>query len=257
MHLTDEQVEDVLQCNAEAEVALHMADCDHCRVRVQEAQALQGRLRKAFASPEMHAPPRLVEAVRVQIAQHSRPRKPFIVLHALRKAWPAMAAAAAIIVSLIVAFYLATPGEAYAAQQELVGIHQQNLSESHGMFYSQDEPAKLAAYFKQELGFIPAMPKLNQGLSMRGCCVAHFRGRAVGSYVVDSPHGPISIIVIREMPQALGMTNHVERNGQDVWIGSFSGNNTAATRRGEFTYFAVGKVPAENLAELLAKLFET
>jgi len=163
------------------------------------------------------------------------------------------AAAAILVVALPLALYFAGPPSAQAAQQELIAIHRLNLADGHG-FFSEDEPAKLAAYLKDKLGFVPALPKLNQGIAIRGCCVTHFRGQIVGSYVVNTPRGLISIIVVRDRPDALGMKTRLDRAGRAIWTGAFATNSLAAARMGEFTYCAVGEVPVDSLVDLLAEL---
>lgn len=271
MHLTNEQFEDVLQNNAVHDVTRHMAGCAPCRRRLEEARAIQERLRKAFGA--VHASPALAERIRSQAQEYDKPgfaalrengdiqvfataaktRKP---LFSVRRLWPVLAAAAAIVgLALPIAIYFSGPSAVQAAPRELVAIHEHNLGGNHG-FFVEDDPAKLASYFKQRLGFIPAMPKINQGLSIRGCCVRKFLGRIVGSYVVNTPHGPVSVIVVNAPPENLGMSGHSQVGEQTIWTGGFSGNRLAAVRMGEFTYCAVGQGPAENLTQLLVHLFE-
>jgi hypothetical protein len=165
-------------------------------------------------------------------------------------AWPLAAAAVVLAVGIPVAIFLTQPSPAQAAQQELLSIHQHNLSDGHG-FYSEDEPNKLAQYFREQLGFVPAMPKLNQGMAIRGCCVAHFRGKIVGSYVVDTPHGVVSIIVVTDTPASIGLAR---REGQTVWEGNLGMCNMAAVREGDYTYTAVGEAPQASLTQLLGLL---
>ena len=120
--------------------------------------------------------------------------------------------------------------------------------------FSDDKPASLARYFKDKLGFAPAMPKLNQGMAIRGCCIARFRGQIVGSYVVDTPRGLISIIAVRQKPAELNLANPVQQNGLTVYRGAFATNQLAATAVGDYTYCAVGEVPSQSLVELLGLL---
>ncbi len=169
---------------------------------------------------------------------------------------PALAAAAAALVIIVpLIAYFASTQPAQAAAAELAQIHQNNLAHHHA-FINEDDPAKLAGYFKTQLGFTPAMPRMGQGMAMRGCCVAHFRGGVAGSYVVDTPSGPVSIIVVRDRPGELGLKDVSLRNSQSYYQGAFAHCNLVAVRLGDYTYCAVGtsSVPHEKLTELLGLL---
>ena len=136
---------------------------------------------------------------------------------------------------------------------DLVRIHEANLSAAPG-FYAEADPAKLAQYLKTELGFEPAAPRLGQGMAMRGCCVAHFKGAAVGSYVVKTPDGSLSIIVVPQTPAQLGMDHPFQSGGKAFWSDTFATNNMVAVRLGDYTYCAVGEVPQELLTQILLAL---
>jgi len=271
MHLTDEQFEDVLAGGARPE---HLGQCPACRDRLEELQALRGRLKSAFAP--IHASEGLARRVREKLASAAQRSPQLPVVHAAsapaaevkpakvrdparrarrirRLEWSALAAGAAVALSIGVALYLHPPETASAAPAELVSLHQHNLS-PHRQFFTDADPAKLAEYLKTQVGFTPAVPKLGAGMSMRGCCVAHFRGQAVGSYVVETPKGFISIIVVRQQPQSLGMKRQFEHNGSAYWSDSFEQANLVALRLGDYTYCAVGQVPHDLLAELLGQL---
>jgi hypothetical protein len=212
--------------------------------------AIRARLQRAFSA--VHAPAGLADRIRTQSpnATGARPAS----LSFRRRVWPILAAAAAVLVmALPLAVYVSGPSSAQAAQQELIGIHRNNLTDKHG-FYSEYESDKLAVYFRDKLGFVPAMPRLNQGMALRGCCVAHFRGQVVGSYVVNTPRGVISIIAVKDKPEAMGMKAYSTSAGRSFYSGAFGTNSLAAVRMGDFTYCAVGEVPAESLVELLARL---
>ncbi len=140
-----------------------------------------------------------------------------------------------------------------AARAELVKIHRHNLSADHE-FYSEADPAKLAEYFKSKLGFSPFMPVPSQGMVLRGCCVRQFRGQIVGSYVVDTPQGVISVVVVTDKPQSLGMGDKFERQGRVFWKSSFAKCDMVTVRLGDYSYCAVGEVSHEYLTELLSRL---
>jgi len=255
-HLTDEQFEDVVQ--ARAPEPAHLAECRSCRERLAEAKAVRERLQSAFGS--VHASPALADRIRGALADAGgsaaaeRPVRRPVIWHLPRLAWAGVAAAAAVLVVAIpVILYLTAPESASAAQAELARIHAGNLAANHKVF-SDADPARLADYLKTQLGFEPATPKLGQGMAMRGCCVAHFKGRAVGSYVVETPRGPLSIIVVPQEPQAMGMTEHAEAGGKAFWTGAFARNSMVAVRLGGYTYCAVGEVPHDLLTQILLNL---
>ncbi len=253
-HLTDEQLEDVMR-NPGLEVS-HLEQCSKCSRRLAEKKLVAGRLRSAFASvkPEEE----LAEKVRRGFGAGAESSSGVGSGHVLElflhwRRLPAAAAAVVLLVLLGVMFYLPKAPIASAAQAELVKIHQHNLS-SHNEFYSESDPAKLAEYFRGKLGFSPSMPRPGQGLALRGCCVRHFRGRVVGSYVVETPEGVMSIVVVTDRPESLGMGQPFEHEGQTFWKSSFAMCEMVTVRLGEYSYCAVGEVSHEYLTELLAQL---
>jgi hypothetical protein len=251
-HLADDQFEDIVQGRA-AEPA-HVAECPACRARLAEQRAICARLRASFAL--VHADAALAERLRGAgdlraAAGHARPSK---VHHLSRFAWATLAAAAAVILIAVPAvIYLTTANPASAAQAELVKIHAGNLAPHHE-FFTEADPAKLADYLKTQLGFEPAAPRVGQGMAIRGCCLAHFKGEHVGSYVVDTPRGPISIIVMPQAPEALGMHEKLQAGGKTFWADSFARNSMVAVRIGNYTYCAVGEVPHDLLTQILLDL---
>ena len=255
-HLTDEQFEDIMQ-GSDADLA-HLDQCQDCRERLAEKQAIAARLRSAFVSVEADAG--LADRIRGQVSRNNVESIRHTWASRLHhKVWPGLAAAAAIFIVMVpLSFYVMTPSAAKAAQAELVMIHQQNLG-SHREFYSDADPEKLAEYFKEKLGFSPAFPCTGQGLEIRGCCVAHFKGRIVGSYVVDTPRGIISVIVVGDTPKEMGMTRMPEKKGneQNLWKSSYAQRNMVAVRLSDYSYCAIGeisKISYEYLGNLLGRL---
>lgn len=254
-HLTDEQFEDAVEGRVpEPE---HVAGCSACRDRLAEQRAVRRRLRSSFGS--IHAGDALAEQVRRSTRQNppaaSRGRRHWLRIHHVsRVTWAALAAAAAVLVFAVPAMiYLMTPDSAAAASAELARIHTDNLRADHE-FYSDADPARLAEYLKTRVGFEPATPRLGQGMAMRGCCVAHFKNKAVGSYVVDTPRGPISIIVVPQTPEQLGMEHEFQRGGKTFWADTFAANNMVTVRIGGYSYCAVGEVPQDLLTSILLDL---
>ncbi|MBE3063756.1 MAG: hypothetical protein IMZ69_01905, partial [Spirochaetes bacterium] len=251
--------EDIVQ--GKAAEPPHVAECQTCRDGLAERRAVRERLQLAFAS--VHASPALAARIGRSLAE-SRPavpeasfrgpRSPSRIHRLSRRTWATLAAVAAVLVLAIPALmYFGAPNSAVAAQTELVRIHERNLVAEHE-FYSDADPAKIAEYLKTRLGFEPATPRLGQGRAMRGCCVAHFKGQAVGSYVVETPRGPISIIVVRQTPEELGIDHPFQDNGKTFWADTFAKNHMVAVRLGGYSYCAVGEVPRDLLTSILLDL---
>ena len=260
-HLTNEQLEDIMQ-GQDVDLT-HLNQCHDCHGRLTEKQAIATKLRSAFMS--VKADEGLAGQIRNQINKNSGNTKTAKSMQLAwakqlrHKLWPALAAAAAIFVVLVpLSMYVLTPSTATAAQAELVMIHQQNLG-SHREFYNDADPEKLAEYFKDKLGFTPAFPCTGQGMAIRGCCVAHFKGQIVGSYVVDTPKGIISIIAVTDTPKQMGMTHMPRGKGyeQSSWKSSYAQCNMVTVRLGDYSYCAIGeisKISHEYLRNLLGRL---
>ena len=162
---------------------------------------------------------------------------------------------AAAIILIVVSVFMLFPesDSAMAAPAELFKIYQHTLS-PHKELYSDADPEVLAEFLKKDLGFRPAVPKLAAGMSLRGCCITHFRGKPVGSYVVDTPRGVISIIVVGQTPKSLGMKETLRRGKHTYMAGSFAKCEMVTVELGGYTYCAVGEVSREYLTDLLEKL---
>ncbi len=260
-HLTNEQFEDIMQGN---DIDLtHLNQCQDCQDKLAEKQAIAARLHSAFMS--VKADEGLADQILSQINQNSKTAETAksiqhtwtTRLH--HKLWPALAAAAAIFVVLVpLSMYVLTPSTAKAAQAELVMIHQQNLG-PHREFYNDTDPEKMAEYFKDKLGFTPAFPCTGQGMAIQGCCIAHFKGQIVGSYVVDTPRGVISVIVVTDTPKQMGMTRMSEKTGykQSLWKSSYAHCNMVTVRLDDYSYCAIGeisKISHKYLKNLLNRL---
>jgi hypothetical protein len=252
-HLTEEQFEDVIKGSIpEPE---HVSDCEQCRNVLAQKRALANRLRAAFTTIKPNKD--LANNIRTKLISSAKvPEKTqhdkwFRIISFKTIAWPA--AAAVLLIAIILGTYVINPPAAIGAPAELVKIHQHNLSDNHE-FYSESDSEKLAEYFKDKLGFSPSMPALGRGMEIRGCCVRHFRGRIVGSYVVDTPRGVISVIVVTDEPHTLGMGKGFEYQGQTFYKSSFAKCDMVATRLGDFSYCAVGEITHECLTELLVQL---
>ncbi len=260
MHLNDEQFEEAL---AGAEIhAEHLSACADCRRRLQAHRDMRGRLQRAFSSAA--APADMAGRVRggmatLSVAMQSTRRSGLPATRVTR--WmPALAAAAAGLILAVPLIVVSLSTSDIQAAQQLAQIHQANLARMNmndpNQFYAQDDPAKLAAYFKDKLHFTPAMPRLEEGLEMRGCCKSHFDHGIVGSYVVQTPSGYTSIVVVGDGPGRLGLKDKIERNGQTFFHGVSGCCTLVAVRRGEYTYCAVAmsNLGTDKLVDLLGRL---
>jgi len=255
-HLTDEQLDALML--GEGVDSEHLASCRQCRDQLASRLALAGRLRAALVS--VHAGEDLKARLRQQFQATPGPESGLTgsarsrQLKMLRRHWRGLTAAAAVLlITLPLYLYVSSPGSLRAVQEELADIHAHNLSD-HGEFFTDADPQRLAEFMRSNLGFTPSFPAMGQGMKLRGCCVAHFRHRPVGSYVVDTPRGYISVIVAPESPQDLGMTRFQGDPKGIRWTGSYARCNMATIVIGKLSYCAVGEVPHQTLMELLELL---
>jgi hypothetical protein len=91
---------------------------------------------------------------------------------------------------------------------------------------------------------------------MCGCCVRKFQDQPVASYVVKRNNIPISVIVVPQPPEALGLVPAQRRPAaaRDIWQARHQCCNIAAIRLGGYSYCAVGQAAPEELAALLNAL---
>lgn len=250
-HLTDEQIEQLVAdpgCEHE-----HLDGCGLCRDRLNEAAAIRRRLRKAWDSVQADTvlKNRVVASIRSAAGGDTAAGRAW---STLRRIGPGLLAAAAVLViALGLATYLGAPRRATAAPAELAQIHQSNVM-PHTDLHGADDPQAVADFLRQETGFIPAMPKLGAGMALRGCCVAHFRNRPVGSYVVETDRGVISIIVLDREPGELEFARTIRRRGRTYHLGAFARCTMAAIEIGKYTYAAVGETDAVWLTDVLDNL---
>ncbi len=254
-HLTDEQLEDIVQGGPPEPP--HLAQCQHCQARLAEMAAVRGRLRSAFE--DIRADDSLKDSLRAALDRAGAPststqptrKTPHLLVH--RVLWPALAAAAVLVITIPVVIYFAWPQPAMAAGEEFYRIYEHNLS-PHADLYAGESPEDLAGYLKEQLGFRPALPQPEAGMKLRGCCVVHFREKPAGSYVVESDHGVISIVVLTDRASAVGFREQVRRKGRTYELGSFAKGRMALVELDGFTYCAIGEVSYDFLIDLLDRL---
>ena len=252
-HLTEEQFESILQ--GQTHSSNHLQECEVCSNKLAEKKSIATRLHSAFS--DVQANDALTEHIkkRLSVRVHRSVSPPMVNRMRLlpHSHWRYWAAVAAVLIAIPFIVMLSAPSQAMAAKAELVKIHNHNLDPDH-TFFSESDPGKLANYFKRSLGFNPLMPQAGQGLALRGCCVKHFRGKETGSYVVDTPDGVMSIIVLTETLDDLGMDEKFERSNYTFGKTTFADNNMVSVRIGHYTYCAVGEISGEYLTNLLVNL---
>jgi hypothetical protein len=254
--LDDIQIEEALCGQADEWVTAHLSLCSACHRRLVEAQAIRTQLRAAFQ--QVHVPQNLVERItQMTVGQGceapaaTAPRRGYP--HRIPRwmhHWGRLTAAACLIlgVSLVALWQWTQPASASAAQ-ELVRLHEQNLSghmelmhESH----DQDE-----AFLSNKLGYKVAMPRDKGELRMKGCCVARFLGRQAGNMVIHGSNGPISVIVSDVNENELKTKANIVKDGRTFWVCPMKGFHTVAVRNGGLIYCAVGDETPENLVAIL------
>jgi hypothetical protein len=254
-HLTDEQLEDMVQGRCEAPE--HVDQCPQCRDRLSEKRALARRVSQAF--PSIHAGAGLAGRIRAEIAA-ARPttgtkaRPSIIPLRTRRHIWSGLALAAAIlIVAIPRSLHLDTAARVTAAQTALAGIHRINL-DSLEQLMEDDGAARRCQCLAGRMDDGTPMPCCTRGLCMCGCRMRDFQGHSVPSCVVEEPNTPpVSVVLIPESPEALGMTLDTGKTatGQAIWHATCGACNMASVRMGHGSCCVIGAVPEEKLVALL------
>jgi hypothetical protein len=234
-------------------------ECPSCRQRLDDAVEVRRRLRLAYDTIHADEPLERQVAASLRVAAGESAARATAHADAGKArlwAWwlpPSLAAAAILIAAVALGLYVVGPQTVLAAPAELAQIHQANLM-THADLHGSADPNQVADYLRKELGFVPAMPQLGAGRELRGCCVAYFRNRPVGSYVMETGRGIISIIVLRDKADSLSLGGQTRRQGQTYEVGAFARNRMVAVEIGGFTYCAVGETDDAWLIELLQGL---
>lgn len=252
-HITDEQLEDILQ--GREHLPEHMTVCAWCNERLSGKAALARRLRRAFDSikPSDELAPRIRSRLTLEANEAScHPARSLGWIHLRRLIRSGLAVAAVVAVVALVRIDGVGPRSASAAQ-ELAKIHNHNLETDHD-FYDETDPDQLAQYFEARLGFVPLMPGRHEEVQLKGCCVRRFQGEAVGTYVAETSVGAISIVAAKQRPRSLEMFRHTEHEGRRYGHCSFSECNVVVVRAGDYWYYAVGQVSHDHLMGLLSRL---
>lgn len=251
-HLTHEQFENILQGKSLDDE--HLSQCKLCQSRLKEKQALAARLKIAFSgvTPSDELSQKIHNQIGITVHsqdQQAEPQTINLPPHWKRWATTVSSIAAILILGLLVKVTL-IPDPAYA---DLVEIHQHNLRQGND-YVPQTDPDALVTHFQEALGFNPRLPAMSQGVQLRGCCIKHFKDKVVGSYVVGTPQGIISIVAVQDEPVALNMKRRSQTNSHTYYHSQFAKCDMVAVRISGYTYCAIGEVTPDYLQTLLEKL---
>jgi len=250
-HLTDEQLEDILQGHGRA--GEHVEWCPQCRARLDEKRALARRVRRAVLA--IHAGTDLADRLQVRATAAGPGTRPHLLrLHTRRQAWSALAVAALVLVAVGLRIsHIETSAHVQAAQTALIGLHHANLDsleeDAHGMAHHE-----ACECLRSISGRGTAMPCCQRGLCACGCQMREFQGRLVECCTIQKPNTPsVSVVLIPETPAALGMTRTAATTttGQTIWQASRGPCNLACVRLGPESCCVIGQVPHAELVALL------
>jgi hypothetical protein len=254
-HLTDEQFETLLQ--GQNLYQDHLNQCEQCRTRLAEKQALAERLRSAFSqvNPSMA----LGQRIREQLSHPGEPVKPVqgIGIRRRLRLWTASlsAAAAVLVIACILAFSL-TPSTAQATQSTLAEIHALNAAAGQHEFWPETDPNDLAARYAERLGFAAQLPCPCETLKLCSCCIKPCleEDAVLGTYVADTDQGIITVAVLKDAPESLGKDDTLQEGDRRFYQSRFGPCHMVAVRIGDQTYCAVGKMEYSHLKDLLVQL---
>ncbi|MCE5278031.1 MAG: hypothetical protein ABFD92_05770 [Planctomycetaceae bacterium] len=261
MHLTAEQFEEALL--NEAAHAGHLGACSQCREALAGMRSLRARLRAAHEG--VHAPAELAARIRRQtvgVSQQCAGQAPPLTEPGRRvmrfpHLWRYASLAAAAMVLVVAGAAMLWPADASAAQAALVEIHRQNVQAmTHGGSNVHCGNAQeMEAFLKDKTGCSLSAPC--GGGEVACCCTQKFRGRAVGCFVLKTAQGPVSLVVVPDKVETLGMGGSVRIDGRTARSSSAKGTNMLACGVGEYTYCAVGNVDQAHLADVMAQAIRT
>lgn len=252
MHLNDEQLEDALREPGSHQE--HLDQCTDCRTALDNQQETRAVLRNTLG--KLSPPDDLEKALRANLAAAAKASAK------MKNRWrlllrppPVLAAAAALLIALVpLGIYFGTPSTAQAAQKQLADIHNQNLCACSGSCCgaNSQEPC---LFFRQKLGYSPAMPKKCPDMSVQTHCVARLAGRDAASYLLNTPSGAVSVVITDHPPEELGL-ERLAGEDKPFWCRQSRRMTFAATKLNGRTYVALADkaVPREQLLEVLRQL---
>ncbi|MBM4026588.1 MAG: hypothetical protein FJ280_14485 [Planctomycetes bacterium] len=257
-HLTDEQLEEILQGHAKA--SEHVDRCPVCQARLSQARVLARRVRQAFSS--IHAGSELAERIRARTAAGrpaggTRLGSRVIPVRGRRQMWSGLAVAAAVLMMVMLrSSPMGMLPRTHAVPAALAGIHRTNLDFLEQLLAEHGSPRECECP-KSKSAKGAAMPCCQRGLCLCGCQVREFQGRPVECCVVREPNGPaISVVLVPDSPRALGLTRAARTTGAGhaIWQASSGPCNIASVRLGNASCCVMGETSQEVLIALLNAL---
>ncbi len=252
-HLTEEQIDGILA--SDGPEPSHLGECSQCRAAVEGRRSMRQRLQGAFES--VRTPAGLATRLCQQVldrapqgqASGGRPSR----LRQLRPVWVTLAAAAVLFLAVTLGLSLLSADPVQAAADALAEIHQANLG-GQAVLHAESDPAKAARYLESKLGHAPLAPDSRGGVKLRGSSLCEFQGQPSASYVLDTPKGPVSIVVVGEPLGCIcDRDGPTCDNGGPCTCESGPCNIVKVELHGR-SYCAVGRQSAAYLTELLATL---
>lgn len=253
-HLTDEQCEELLQ-GADLDQT-HLRQCEHCRLRLAEKQALAGRLRSAFSGvgPDVA----LTQRIRNQVSVRSAPAGvgPALGFKQRARLWrTGLSAAAAVLVVVCLLAFSLTPSTAQATPSILARIHAQNMVGQHE-FWAETDVNALSVHYAERLGFKAQLPCPCQRFKLCSCCIKPCTETktVLGTYVVGTEQGIVTVAVVRDRPATLADGGIIQEGQRRFYQGRCGPSHMVAVRIDDKTYCAIGKMSHVDLKGLLAQL---
>jgi hypothetical protein len=228
---------------------------------VEGHRALQQRLQTAFNSvrPGIHTFVRIQSAVSsagIQPPSDVRHTRPFPRWHV------AVSAAAMVLVVLGAAMLLGPganpptePGSAPGKIAQAVLAHIHSETASHPAHPSEDW-TELRGYLAETTGIAPRRVSGSR-LRLVGGSRTELFGESAASYVMQTPQGPVTVVVMRMHPDRLNFDHCREVDARRLWACGFREYRMVAVRVGKLTYCCIGKLDHDKLSQILLPLLNT
>jgi len=217
-----------------AAVARHVGDCAECRQELTELQEVRDKLR---GLPRYRASASLVNRVR-ETLERAGVHKP-----AVWERWavPAATHLCAMLIGLGLGYWvLLSATEHDYLTRELLAAHVRSLMQERPVDVASGDPHRVAPWFAGKLDFAPKVEDLaTQGYPLQGGRVDYFQGRRVAVLIFQRRAHVINVFVT---PHAGGPlpTSEWRRDGYNI----------ARWGNGEFTFWAISDLNADELDQL-------
>ncbi len=250
MDLTDEKLEDLVRGEGGCEVL-----DPETQTIVTDHRRLRNRLRAACysQSPDPALAFRVHGAIREAMGESSEGTQP----SRIRSFWPAAASAAAVLLVVLAArTLLFSPQSAPGGQNKVSQAILAHIHEEHSEFGRPSIPFRRREQFiraiKAATGLTPVLPT-SQLYPIRGGGAPIFFGEHAAAYVLGTPHGEVTVIVMRQKPDTLDFDHCWPVDGGQVrtWACGFKTDKMVARRIGGLTYCVVGRLTHSQLSSIL------